>query len=166
MEIELYNCPHCFAKGVIKTKDNLCPSCKQILSEENKQNSEIPEAENITENKSLIEQSTLVENSVLSRFPRGKFTGAIIFLGIILAYILPIVLFLKEVSFIIYNPGRGAILLYLLIFTGSLIIIVGLILSKVTATIKIIFSIGIFLFMIPYFIFLLIMSLRPWDWGP
>ncbi len=166
MEIDLYNCPHCFTKGVIKTIDNLCPNCKQILTDENKVNPEEPINEQISENNNIQSQDVMDDGVESKKILQGVLPGAIICLGIILTYVIPIMLLQEDRDFQIIDLGTEIILFLLLIASGSILIIVGLNLSKLPIGVKIVFIIVIFLSMIPYFFILAIISLRPWHWGP
>jgi hypothetical protein len=153
MEIERYNCPNCFTKGVIKTRDNLCPNCKQILTDDNKAFAEESINEQISDNNNM-QDDTWDEKLVLSELQCGIITGVTNFLGFIFLILSPIVL--------LSNPKNGSFIItdtiskyaFYLTISGLIIIEFGLYISKATKAVKIIVGGVIFIFNIFYLFFL------------
>jgi hypothetical protein len=77
VELELYDCPNCKTKGVLKTSDDKCPNCRSDLT------SIPPSADNtstmdIHSNSQIRAESSEEDQASYGGFPFSVFTGGLI----------------------------------------------------------------------------------------
>ncbi len=151
MEFEHYNCPHCYSKDIIITKDNLCPNCKQVIEISNKVTQEISLLRDANSNFNKKDCHEKIYADVSSG---KKFGIAITCFGLIL-FILSIVafgdIFKNDKS---YFGDSGIPLAFILAIAGWVISILGLKLSNIPINIQTVIKKIIYRFVIAYFLFL------------
>ena len=156
MEIELYNCPHCNTKGVVKTQDNLCPNCKQTIESSDKVIQEVSVAVDVNAN---FNTKNWHEKSYAKISPMKTFGIVIICCGFLFLIISPIVLLSNPTdggSFDIENTLNWALFLAI---AGCILSWIGILYLTVSKIVKIIVGVIIFILSIPYICFLILINL-------